>query len=320
MTLDGYDVILAGGWSLGEIVESITLDEALAEIAMRATIELAVTPDFPGIEPGQALQVTGPSGAVFDGVVWEPSSTTRGLKRLSVTAYDRTIYLAKSEDEYLLPAGQTASQRLARYASDWELALGSVADTKVPLARAVYRAQPIYSMIRSDLAETARKGGGLFRVRMTGLSLDLVPLGSNAAVPALVIGQNVERIAQRRTLEGAVTRAKVLGEAADDSLSPVLAVASGDTAKFGTLQRVIHDSQITTAGEAKAAATAALAGVHETISVTVVGLQGVRAGDKVTLDGLGHLVTQAKRIIGPGPIETSLELADFNYVRRTYYA
>ncbi len=315
-----YDVILAGRWSFGEVVESVTLDEALDEIAMRATVGLVVTADFPGIEPGQALQIAGPSGTVFDGVVWEPLSTTRGLKRLSITAYDRTIYLAKSEDEYLFPAGQTASQRLRRYASDWGLALGSVADTKVPLARAVYRAQPIYSMIRSDLAETARKGGGLFRARMTGLSLDLVALGSNAAVPALVVGWNVEQVAQRRTLEGAVTRAKVLGEAADDSLSPVLAVASGDTDKFGTLQRVIQDSQITTAGEAKAAAAGALAGVQETLSVTVVGLEGVRAGDRVTLDGLSCLVTEVKVDVRPGLVETSLELADSGYVRRAYYA
>jgi hypothetical protein len=313
-----YDVILAGRWSFGEVVESVTLDEALDEIAMRATVDLVVTADFPGIEPGQALRVVGPAGQLFDGVVWECDSVTRGVKHLAVIAYDRTIYLAKSEDEYLFPAGQTATQRLKRYAADWSLALGAVAETAVPLAAAVYRAQPIYSMIRSDLLETARKGGELFRARMAGLSLELVRLGSNDRLWVLATDSNVSEVGQRRTLEGACTRAKVLGEATDEAASPVLALADGDRATLGTLQKVVQDSAVTTPAEAATRAKLALAGVQESLRVTALGVETVRAGDKVLLDGTQRLVTSVRHRLGAVP-ESTLELASYEYVRRNYY-
>ncbi len=314
--MTSYDVILDGKWSLAAIAETITLEEALDDIAMQASVTLTVTPDFPGIAPSQSLQVIGQAGVLFDGVVWECDSTARGQKHLTVTAYDRTIYLARSEDEYLFPAGQTATQRLKRYAADWTIPLGSIADTGVPLARAVYRTQAIYNMIRSDLRETVQKGGGLFRARMSGRVLDLVPLGSNQTVWIL---ESIEEINQKRTLNDAVTQVKVLGEATDDERSPVLAIAKGDTATYGTLQKIIQDSRITTAADAKKAAQAALTGIAETITVTAMDIETIRAGDKVQLNGVNYLILSTKHKLGPAG-EMTLELASSDYVRRTVYA
>ncbi|MBW2672127.1 MAG: phage portal protein [Deltaproteobacteria bacterium] len=319
-----YEVVLAGEWYLREIVESITIEESLDEIATRATVVMVVTPDFPGIAPGQAMRVSGiPFGGtsmvvLLDGVVWECDSVTRGQKHLTVTVYDRSIYLARSEDEYLFPAGQTATQRLKRYAADWGIPLGQVADTGVALAKAIYRAQPIYNMMLADLRETVSKGGGLFRPRMTGTSLDLIPLGSNKTVWVLEADQNVEEINQRRTLEGTVTQVKVLGAAPEEGRSPVLALEKGET-KYGTLQRVIQDPKVTNVAAAKQAAREMLDGIQETITVTALDINTIRAGDKVQLNGMDLLVTSARHNLG-SPGHMTLELAAESYVRRRYYA
>ena len=323
--LNKYEVVLQNKHYLREIVENITLEESLDEIAYRATVRLAVTPDFPGIAPGQEIRVSGVpfggSGMVYllhPGVVWECESEMRGLKHLPVTVYDKSIYLAKSEDEYLLPAGQTAAQRLRRYAADWGIPLGDVANTGVTLAKAVCRAQPIWNMIMADLKETVAKGGEMYRPRMTPNGLGLYKLGGNQTVWVLETEQNVEEVIQRRTLEGAVTRVKVLGHAGEDERSPVLAIASGETAKYGTLQQVLSSEKIKTAAQAKTAAQKALAPVQETFVVTGIDINTIRAGDKVQLSGMSLYVMSVRHELG-SPGHMILELASSEVIRRRVY-
>lgn len=325
--LNRYEVVLANKYYLRELLESITLEESLDEIAYRGTIRLVVTPDFPGVAPGQEIRVSGiPFGGssmvylLHPGVVWEIESEARGgaVKHLTVTVYDRAIYLAKSEDEYLFPAGQTAAQRLKRYAADWSIPLATVADTGVALSKAVYRAQPIWNLIVADLRETVAKGGEMFRPRMAPNGLELVKLGSNKTGWVLEAEQNIEELVQRRTLEGAVTQVKVLGHAGEDKRSPVLAVVKGETAKYGTLQRVISDEKIKTAAQAKTAGQKALAGMQETFTVTAIDINTIRAGDKVRLNQMDLYVMSVRHELG-NPGHMTLELASADYIRRVVY-
>lgn len=325
--LNRYEVVLANQYFLRELMERITLEDSLDEIAYRASVRLVVTDEFQriGIAPGQEMRVSGVpfggSGMVYllhPGMVWQCESETRGQKHVDVTVYDKTIYLAKSEDEYLFPAGQTASQRLQRYAADWGLDLGQVADTGISLAKAVYRARPLYAMIQADLKDTVAKGGEMFRVRMTPDGLELAKLGSNGTVWVLESDRNVEEIRQRRSLEGAATQVKVLGNAPGEGRSPVLALVTGETGRYGTLQKVHSDPRLTDAGAARAAGEKKLCGLQETITVTGLDINTIRAGDKVKLNSLDLLVTSVLHELG-APGRMTLELAAEEYVRRRYY-
>lgn len=323
-----YEVILDNQYALGDLVENLTLEESLDEIAYRASVNMRLTADFPGMRPGQEIRVSGvPFGGtsmvylLHPGVVWECENVYGNSDKLSVTIYDSTIYLAKSEDEYLFPAGQTASQRLERYAADWGITLNNYVDTAEILRKNVYRSQPIYSMIMSDLKETARKGGALYRPRMTPNGLELFEIGSNEAVWALEPSGNIESLTQRRTLEGTVTKVKVLGNESDpESATEVLAVEEADTDQFGTLQKVVLDSTITTVSEAVKAAKGLLSGIQETFSVTSLDVNTIRAGDKVALIGSGMelIVTSVRHELGQ-PGKMTLELASYDYVKRRYY-
>ncbi|TMV48112.1 phage portal protein [Paenibacillus mesophilus] len=320
-----YEVVLDNRYMLGDLIESMTLEESLDEIAYRATVNMMMPADFPGIRPGQEIRVSGipyrGSDMVYllnPGVVWECQNSYRGADRLEVTLYDRTIYLAKSDDEYLFPAGQTASQRLEKYAADWNIPLGQIPDTVYTLSKKVYRSQSIYSMIVSDLKETARKGGWMYRPRMTPNGLELFPIGGNETVWALEPGGNLESITQRRTLEGAVTKVKVLGkEDNPESATEILAVETKETELYGTLQKVVMDSDITTVSEAVTAAKSFLAGIQETLSVSAIDVNTIRAGDKVELVGSGMelIVTSVKHELGR-PGKMNLELASLDYVKR----
>lgn len=320
-----YEVVLADKYYLREVVERAVLEESLDEISYRGTVTLVATPDFPGISPGQPIRVSGvPFGGtgmaylLNPGVVWDTDSTKRGLNHLTITIYDPTIYMARSEDEYLFPAGQTADQRIKKYASDWDIPLATLPSTGIQLSKAVYRAQPIYSMILADLRETVSKGGKMYRPRMTPAGLELFELGTNKTVWVLEEDQNLEESSQRRTLEGSVTQVKVLGAAPDEGRSPVLALEKGDTANLGTLQRVIQDPKVTTAGAAKKAAQEMLSGVQEAITVTGIDINTIRAGDKVQYNGQDLLVISVRHELG-SPGHMQLELGTEAYVRRNFY-
>jgi len=324
--LQKYEVVLADRYFLRELVEVITLEDSLSEIAQRANVKLAFTSDFPGIAPGQKMRV---SGVPFDGtemdyllhpgVVWEVSSSNRGQKHLSVTVYDDTIYLSKSEEEYLFPEGQTATQRLQVYAADWDIRLGEVADTGIPLAKGLRRAQSIWKTIMDDLKETVKKGGAMYRPRMTADGLSLVKLGSNNTVWVLENDQNVEEVDQQRTLEGTITRVKVLGNASAEERSPVLALVSGDTSVLGTLQKIINDSKITTASEAEKAGNELLSGIQETVTVQGIDINTLRAGEKIQYNGNDYLIISVRHELG-SPGHMILELAEESQVRRRYYS
>lgn len=323
--LSKYEFVLTNKYFLRELLEKITLEESLDEIAYRAMVKMAITPDFPGIAPGQEARVSGvPMGGssmvylLHPGVVWECDSTTRGQKHLTATVYDKTIYIAKSEDEYLFPAGRTATQRLQQYASDWGIPLGQILNTGIPLAKAVYRAQPIWSMIMSDLKETVAKGGDMYRPRMTPDGLELFKLGSNKTVWVLEMDQNVEEINQLRTLEGTVTKVKIIGNTEDDKRSPVLAVVTGETSKYGTLQRIITKDKDDSVSNATTKGKKMLCGVQETITVGGIDINTIRAGDKVQLNKMDLLVASVRHELG-SPGHMTLTLAGSDYIRRRYY-
>lgn len=324
-----YEVVLDNKHYLRELIESITLKDSLEQIAYEATIQLKVPAEGMQIEPGQNIRI---SGIPFDGnnmvyllhpgVVWDLNSNTKGSKHITVVVYDRTIYLMKSEDEYFFKSGGTASQRLKKYATDWKIPLGNIPNISTKLSKATHRAQPIYNMITSDLQETVKKGGDMYIPRMTPAGLELFKIGSNKTVWNL---EAVEDVTQVRTLEGALTKVKVIGNAEQsgksgpDSPSPVLAIASSpEIPKLGTLQKIVQDEDTKTAAAAKKLAQSMLTGVNETFTIRALDINTLRAGDLVRFNGLKLIVTSVTHELG-SPGHMSMELASLDFVKRRYF-
>lgn len=323
--MNSYEVVLRNKYFLRELVENIALEDSIDEIAYRAIIRLIATDELAkiGIGPGDAMRISGiPFGGnsmvylLHPGVIWECNSTLENnVKDIDITVYDKTIYLQKSEDEYLFEAGMTATKIIQNLCDDWKIPIYSIPDTGVALAKEVFRAQSIYSMIKKVLNETAQKGGRLFKPRMTPYGFELYEIGSNNSAFAL---ETVENIVQNRTLEGTITQVKVLGNADQDKRSPILAVVKGETDKYGTLQKVLQDEKITNTGQAQTEGNKLLSGVQEKFSVVGPDINTIRAGDKVILDDMELIAISVQHKLG-NPGHMSLDLASYEYVRRKYY-
>ncbi|WP_411735917.1 phage portal protein [Paenibacillus sp. M2] len=324
-----YKVIVDDKYDVTKLVETITLKDSLDQIAYQANIRLAVSASsgLPSISPGMAVRISGvPFGEksmvhlLHPAVIWEVESSNSGTKRLSLTVYDRMIYLEKSEDEFLLPKDQTATQRLKTYAKEWKIPYATLPDTKTKLGKAVYRSQTIFSMMFADLKETAKSGGDMYHPRMTPGGLQLFQVGSNAKVYEL---DRLIDLTQMRTLEGAVTKVKVMAASESPSgkevPSKVLAIEQDRVEELGTLQKLIEDDQVKTAAAAKKLAKSKLTGIQETFTISAPDMNTIRAGDAVLLKGLKLIVMSVSRDLSAGPGTMTLELGTAELVKRRYY-
>lgn len=324
-----YKVIVDDKYDVTKLVETITLKDSLDQIAYQANIRLAVSASsgLPLISPGMAVRISGvPFGEksmvhlLHPAVIWEVESSNSGTKRLSLTVYDRMIYLEKSEDEFLLPKDQTATQRLKTYAKEWKIPYATLPDTKTKLGKAVYRSQTIFSMMFADLKETAKSGGEMYHPRMTPGGLQLFQVGSNAKVYEL---DRLIDLTQMRTLEGAVTKVKVMAASESTSgkevPSKVLAIEQNGVEELGTLQKLIEDDQVKTATAAKKLAKSHLTGIQETFTISAPDVNTIRAGDAVLLKGLKLIVMSVSRDLSAGPGTMTLELGTAELVKRRVY-
>ncbi|WP_433751522.1 XkdQ/YqbQ family protein [Paenibacillus amylolyticus] len=324
-----YKVIVDDKYDITKLVETITLKDSLDQIAYQANIRLAVSASsgLPSISPGMAVRISGvPFGEksmvhlLHPAVIWEVESSNSGTKRLSLTVYDRMIYLEKSEDEFLLPKDQTATQRLKTYAKEWKIPYATLPETKTKLGKAVYRSQTIFSMMFADLKETAKSGGEMYHPRMTPGGLQLFQVGSNAKVHEL---DRLIDLTQMRTLEGAVTKVKVMAASESTSgkevPSKVLAIEQNGVEELGTLQKLIEDDQVKTATAAKKLAKSHLTGIQETFTISAPDINTIRAGDAVLLKGLKLIVMSVSRDLSAGPGTMTLELGTAELVKRRVY-
>lgn len=321
-----YKVILQDQYDLSPLVEAINLRDSLEQVAYQGTVNLVVTPDIPPISPGMAIRISGiPYGKkdyvplLHPAVVWEVETSNNGVKRMTLTLYDRTVYLDKSEDEYLFPAKQTATQRFKKYAADWNLKIAVLPDTEKQLGRSVYRTQSIYASMFADLRETAKAGGKLYHPRMISSGLELYELGTNKEVYIL---EAITDTTQSRTLEGAATKVKVLATAASETgqevPSKVMAIEEKDIAKYGQLQAIIQDDEVKSPAAARQLARSKLRGIRETISLNAPDVNTIRAGDAVMLGSMKLLVISVSRELG-NPGSMMLELGSYDDVKRRFY-
>ncbi|VTR23541.1 phage portal protein [Paenibacillus lautus] len=321
-----YKVILQDQYDLSPLVEAINLRDSLEQVAYQGTVNLVVTPDMPPILPGMAIRISGiPYGKkdyvplLHPAVVWEVETSNNGVKRMTLTLYDRTVYLDKSEDEYLFPAKQTATQRFKKYAADWNLKIAVLPDTEKQLGRSVYRTQSIYASMFADLRETAKAGGKLYHPRMISSGLELYELGTNKEVYIL---EAITDTTQSRTLEGAATKVKVLATAASETgqevPSKVMAIEEKDIAKYGQLQAIIQDDEVKSPAAARQLARSKLRGIRETISLNAPDINTIRAGDAVMLGSMKLLVISVSRELG-SPGSMMLELGSYDDIKRRFY-
>lgn len=316
-----YTVILRGNMNLKNLKLKISLNETIDSIAYTANIQMVVPKETSKnltLMEGDSVEIikNKTKETVFKGVIWDKNTDSGHIKVGSLVCKERTIYIEESEDEYLFKEGTTATQRAQQMCGDWGIPIGKFENTGVALAKAPPKINTIYSMMMDDLRETAQKGGSLFKYRMQN-KLDLIKIGSNSNV--YDVSDILIKVNQTGTLNGAVTKVKVLGKKEENIKSPVIGTFSKNTDKLGTFQKLIQDEKISDVSTAKAKAEAMFSKGEGNIQVTAIDIPEIRAGDKVKLNGMTLYATSVTHDLGE-PGQMTLGLETLEQIRGKYYA
>lgn len=191
---------------------------------------------------------------VFRGWIWSTSYTSATESReLVLRCYDNLVYLQESEESAFFPAGYATKDVVANLFSRWGIPLQynytGITHSKLALRGA------LADLITSDVLDPVRKQTGLKpAIVMEKDTVVIRTAGDNETFYAVVGASNAIHTKSGATMDGMTTQVVILGTSDNAGKTPVEAIVAGDTAKWGTLQKLQDRDQDTTLANAKAEA------------------------------------------------------------------
>lgn len=227
------------------------------------------------------------SDEVFRGFVWRrPYKSGLTDREITLKCYDNLMYFQESEDAQYFSSGKSTEDILKTLCNNWGVNLNydyeSITHTKLALRGTL---SDIFTADILDLVK--ERTGEKYVIRSEKDSIKVMGLGRNQNVYSFKGNQNAIMTRSDVSMDGMVTKVIILGKADEDEREPVEATVSGDTERYGTIQKVINREENTSLADAKKEAQTMIddggTPKHE-YEVTAVDIPWIRKGDKVYID------------------------------------
>ena len=279
-------------YDITDLMESVEMAEDEGQIAQRATVSFYNAP-YNELRMNQLVRVgdrmfvyandgEGPK-EVFRGFVWEIEYSSELEKILSVTAYDNLIYFQESEDSLYYSSGMETSAVTSNICYKWGVKQNytyeSITHGKLTLEGTL---SDIF--LNDLLGEVEKQKGIKFVIRSREDIIDIAPYGQNETVYELHQTDTVLNTLRRTTMEGVITKIKIVSASSDDGASNTEAVVEGNTSKYGTLQKIVQKDTDKSLSDAQSEAQTQIDENSEPevkFTVDVIDIPWVRKGDKV---------------------------------------
>lgn len=224
---------------------------------------------------------------VFRGFIWTRSYGARNDgKSLTLKCYDNLIYMQESEDYEFFASGRSTKDIISTLCGKWgvtlEYSYDSITNSKMPLRG------NLADIITADVLDLVKKKTGKkYVIRSEKDVMKVLHVGQNSTVYQFKRKENVIGTSSSLTMEGMVTKVVILGKEDENNRSPVEATVSGETAAYGTLQKVINKDDNTSLADAKKEAQSMIDEDGKpkwTYEVEAVDIPWIRKGDKVLVN------------------------------------
>lgn len=189
---------------------------------------------------------------VFRGWVWTILGIQdTGGNDLEIKAYDNLIYLQESDDSQYFAKGKKTSTVMQSICKSWGISLNytykSITHDKLVLRGT------LSNIITSDILDVVKDRTGKKYVVISKKDIMYVSaVGSNATIYNIAAKSNVIRVRSEQSMDGMITKVKVLGSANKKTKKlPVKATVTGNTSKYGTLQKLIDKTDDISLSDAK---------------------------------------------------------------------
>lgn len=253
---------------------------------------------------------------VFRGYIWDDGyNSSLSDRTLQLKCYDNLIYFQESDHSAYFSSGKSTEAVCKALCDDWGVKLNysyeSITHSKLPLRG------NLSDIFTADVLDLVKDRTGKKYVILSEKDvMQIKPVGSNTTIYHFIAGQNAVMTSSVCTMDGVVTKVIVLGKAEDNDRHPVEATVSGDTAKYGTLQRTIIRDENTSLADAKKDGQNIIKDgkPKREYELTATDIPWIRKGDKVRVDAgdmVGYyIVTGIDRTISLEKREMVLELED----------
>lgn len=228
------------------------------------------------------------SDEVFRGYVWTRyPETALESNTVTIKCYDNLIYLQESEDSFYFSKGKKTSSVMKSICSRWGIPL-SYSYSSITHGKLVLRGN-LTNIFMSDVLDLVKKRTGTKYVILSQKdTMYIMPWGSNTTVYQILKKDNAVTTRAEETMDGMITKVKILGQAKKNSQKqPVVATVKGDTAKYGTLQKLQDKDKDTSLAAAKKEANATIkesGKPHKEYQVEAVDIPWIKKGDKVLVN------------------------------------
>lgn len=259
-----YSVYVIDGsykYNITDVVENLELSQAENQLAASATITMINTklPKYKElykyINERDRVFIYANDGTktqeVFRGYIWTKTlKHSTSDKTLQIKCYDNLIYFQESEESDYYASGNSTKSILSSIFKKWGVTMNynyqSIKHGKLALRG------NLADIITSDILDKVKeRTGKKYVISSVKDVIQINPIGSNTAVYSIKAGENAVSTQTVVTMEGMITRVKILGKADDNDRRPVEAVVSKNTSKYGTLQKLIDKGTDTSLADAK---------------------------------------------------------------------
>lgn len=237
---------------------------------------------------------------VFRGFVWSVDYTSSTQDReLVLKCYDNLIYLQESEESAFFTAGWASKDVITNLFNRWGVK-AKYNYTGITHGKLALRGA-LSDLILSDVLEEVRKQTGTkYAVVMEKETVVIRTAGDNADYYSIVSASNAIHTKTGSTMDGMTTKVVILGKTDDAGKSAIEATVTGNTALYGTLQKLQDKSEDTTLSDAKKEAQAVIdeqGKPTQSYELKCSDIPWVRRGDRIFIS-VGGIYMRMLLIVG----------------------
>ena len=160
--------------------------------------------------------------------------------------------LQKSQDNFFFRSGTGTKTRINKILGKWKVPLGRYEGPDKKHGKKKYQNKYLSDILLNILDDAVKKGGKKSVIRMEKGKVSIIPEGSNKDIYVFK-GNNINAAIRNRSIDGLVTRVKVVGRSKEKGREKTEAVLDGLT-KYGVRQRIYTRGSDESIKDAKKAA------------------------------------------------------------------
>lgn len=251
-------------YNVSNVVTGLTLSQNEEEMAQSVTLTIPNLKDsyqylYNNISVRDSLYLYcntgGENHEIFRGIIWDKDYSSDITKDLTLTAYDRLIYLQNTKDNFFFSKGKSTESIVKSICKHWGVKV-KFQYQSIKHKRIILREETVADSILQILDEVKKKTGKKYVISCEKGVLFIRKRGYNSTIYSINRKENALSQNTRVTMDGMITKVAVYreqeSESGQEKPPKKVTVVKGNTKKYGTLQEIIiRDSEDKKSKEAK---------------------------------------------------------------------